>query len=218
MISMQTYKEGDGKTVKDVQYFDFDLAKDQILKKSPADISRLAAVDFDQNSSSFNLKSLGQDITVSYPECRAKLAKTGEEPVIEWHIPILHYLATADGGAPNGTLVSFAEIEKHVAHPWQFEEDTGDRLMKLLDSIPLAKLEQACLTFDGVKTKSKADLYVKFPYLPKIDIFLQVWLAEEGIPGSAKFLFDKNCVHYLNSIDLNFAGVLLTDFLIKQCG
>ena len=214
---MFTFMEDDGRAVQDTEYFNFDHAKNQILQKSPEEISRRASVEFDRENSCFRFQSLGQDITVSYPECRASFTVNKKTPIVTWHFPILHYLATADGCALSGELTSFAHIEKYVAHPQQFESDTGGRLLKLLDTIPLEKLKQACFAFNGEMMQSNADLYVKFSFTPKVDIFLKLWLADDEMPGSAKLLFDKNCARYLQSIDINFAGPLLAGFLVKHC-
>ena len=68
------------------------VARQRLARHDPADIARRAAVTFDGQQ--FTMTSLGQTVTVSYPDFQVS-------PALDmWHtLPLLHYLDLADGTA-----------------------------------------------------------------------------------------------------------------------
>jgi len=197
-------------------YYDFGHAVKLILERRPAEIAGCAGICFDAEKSCFTFTSLGQGIEVTYPDFNVTFAGTEKKPVANWHMPILHYLSAADGFPLSGSLVPFRYINEHTAHPDNFEQDTGVRLLKYFDDKPSDKLKRACEALGGEALKGSGDLYFKFDYLPKFAIYFKFWYSDDETPGSCKFLFDEKCSHYLDEMDIQMSGPLLTEFIIKH--
>ena len=197
-------------------YYDFAHAREQILKKDPLDIARDACVRFDAESACFSFASLNQGITVRYPACTAVFTETGNSPDPHWQMPILHYLAIADGAPLSGEAVSIRDLKKHVAHPELFEHETGARLFRGFDGKNIERLKETCAALGGEIRESNADLLATFAFLPCFPIHIKLWMSDDEIPGSGKMLFDRRCLHYLDEMDIHVAGPLLVDFLIKH--
>lgn len=197
-------------------YYDVGHAVNQIRKRTPHEIARSTGIEFDDKNSCFTFVSLGQGITVTYPDYVVTFTGTGKTPGVDWHMPILNYLSVSDGSPLSGNLVPFRYINEHTAHPVNFEFATGERLLKYFDDKPAEKLKQACTTLGGEIMKATADIYVRFEYMPKFSVFFRFWYSDDETPGAAKFLFDDQCTHYLGEMDIQMCGPLLAGFIIKQ--
>ena len=197
-------------------YYDFDHARELILQKDPHAIAHNAKVSFNDEKNHFTFLSLNQTITVSYPECKATFAETGKSPDLHWHLPLLHYLSTADGLPLSDELMPIRYLDKHIAHPEMFEHETGAKLVRHFNGKSIDRLKAACLALGGELKQSSADLYVKLNFLPCFPVYLQLWLADDELPGSGKMLFDKHCLHYLGEMDIHVCGPLIVRFLIKH--
>ena len=213
---MFTYMTEGGAVASGALYYDFNHAVKLILKREPNEIAESTGIEFDAEKSCFSFISLGQRITVTYPDFKVELAETGKTPVVNWRMPILHHLSEADGFPLSGNLVPFRYINEHTAHPDNFEKDTGLRLLEYFDDKPAEKLREACAVLGGEMIKGSGDLFVRFDFLPRVAVFLKLWYSDEETPGSCKFLFDEKCTHYLDEMDVQMCGPLLAGFIIKQ--
>ena len=213
---MKPYMTEGGAAASRAQYYDFDRAKELILKRKPHDIAKTALIDFDEEKSCFTFAGLGQEIRVTYPGCEATLKESGKQPIVHWHMPILHYLSTADGFPLSGRLVPFMLIGEHTAHPELFENETGKKLLAYFDGKPIDELKQACAALGAEALKGSGDLYYRFDCFPGFPIYFKFWYSDEETPGSCKFLFDEKCTHYLEEMDIQMMGPLLANFLIAE--
>ena len=213
---MFPYMEEHNNVASPALYYDFDHARSLLVRKDPLAIAHDAQVVFDETSSRFAFLSLNQEITVHYPECKAVFTETGTSPDLHWHLPILHYLATANGVPLSGELVPIRYLDKHIAHPEQFEQKTGKRLGKHLDGKKIDMLEQACIALGGEILKSSADLYAKIGFLPCFPVYIKLWMSDDEMKSSGKMLFDKYSLHYIGEMDIHVSGPLIVNYLIKQ--
>jgi len=213
---MYPYMTDGGIVPSGALYYDFDHAAKLILRRKPQDIAETADVEFHEKNSCFSFPSLGQQIKVTYPGCRVTFAETGKAPVINWRMPILYYLSTADGFPLSGNLVPFDCTGAHTAHPENFEKETGIRLLQYFDDKPPDHLKQACAALGGQKLTGSGDLYFRFDFMPRFSIFFKFWYSDDETPGSGKFLFDEKCIHYVEEMDIQMCGPLLAEFLIHQ--
>jgi len=213
---MYPYMTEGGVVASGALYYNFEHAVKLILKRDPLEIAEATGIDFDSEKSCFSFVSLGQRITVTYPDCKVMLAETGATPVVNWRMPILHHMSAAGGYPLSGNLVPFRYINEHTAHPVNFEKETGAMLLEFFDDKPADKFLQACAALGGETVKGSGDLYVRFNFLPRFDIFLKFWYSDEETPGSCTFLFDEKCTRNLDEMDIQMCGPLLADFIIRQ--
>jgi len=197
-------------------FYDFDHARTLILKKHPHEIARDAQVDYDDKNSCFTFLSLNQMIVVSYPECKAIFEATGKAPDLNWHMPILHYLSTANGIPLSGELTPIRSVDKYVGHPELFERETGGRLIKHFDGKSVETIKQVCTALGGETLDSSADLYVKLNFLPRFPVYIKLWMTEDELPGSGQMLFDKRCLNYLGEKDIQIFGPLIAKYLTQH--
>ena len=195
-------------------WYSYDHARDEILKKAPELIARDAEVNF--NGDSFTLLSLNQKITVSYPDCKATFAGTDISPDHHWHLPILHYLAIADGTPLSGEYVPIRYLDQHIAHPEQFEHETGATLVRKFTGKDINIIKQACIDLGGEPMDSSADLGFKLNFLPRFPVYIRMFMSDDEMPGSGKMLFDTNSFHYLHEMDLHVAGPLIVAFISRH--
>jgi len=213
---MLTYMQEHTTVPSPALYYNFEHAQDLILKKDPYQIARDANVSFDEKNSHFLLKSLNQSITVSYPQCKAVFTETGKAPDLSWHMPILHYLAIADGTPLSYDFASIRDLKKHVAHPDLFERETGLRLIKFFDGKNINRIEKVCIALGGEIRESNADLFATLAFLPRFLLHIKLWMSDDEFPGTGKMLFDKCSLHYLDEMDIHILSPLVVSFLIKH--
>ena len=215
-------------------WYNYDHARDEILKKDPKQIARDAEVDFNDvnfneanfneadlneansNKTNFTFLSLNQEITVSYPECKATFAGTDINPDHHWHLPILHYLAMSDGTPLSGEYVPIRYLDQHIAHPELFEHETGAKIARKFDGKDMDILKQTCIDLGGELQESSADLSFRLNFLPRFPIYIRLFMSDDEFPGSGKMMFDKNSFHYLHEMDLHCIGPLIVAFLSRH--
>lgn len=210
---MFPYMEKHTTVASSALYYDLAHARDLILEKDPFEIARNAQVNFDSESACFSFLSLNQRMTVSYPACKVAFAETGKSPDLHWYMPILHYLAIADGTPLSGEAVSIRDLKEHVAHPELFEYETGATLYQHFDGKDANRLKEVCAALGGKIFESNADLFAVFAFLPRFPIYIKLWMSDDEVPGSGKMLFDRHGLHYLDEMDIHTAGPLFVHFL-----
>ncbi len=192
------------------------VAAERILKKDPEEIAKNANVLYDKEKNIFTFKSLGEDVTVTLPDCNLTFTKTGQRPIYEWRIVVLHYLSIADGAPLGPDLIPYRSFQGGIAYNTGFEARSNEWLVKKLCNKPLEKIKNVCEMFGATFSKTSADICATFSYMPNYPITLQLWLTDEEMEGSGQVLFNSRAKHYLSAEDTDVAGSMLIDFLIYQ--
>lgn len=181
-------------------------ALNHLKGRDPVEISRLANVAFDDNSFHFN--SLGQQITVSYPDYTI----TPELP--QWHVfTILHYLAFADGMPLSGRQITFSQYKDGMVRGGGFDRDVENIIQKSSAHLSYDLLAKRSLSLGAEIVSSNADFCAKFQFMPNYPIWLKIWFADEEFPASGRMLLDSSAEHYLTIEDAVTAGPLILDKL-----
>lgn len=103
----------------------------------PKKIARRANVIFDGDA--FHLKSLGQDISVTYPHYQI------QPRLQQWHVlTILHYLAKADGTALSGELISFSQHKDGLIRGGGFDANAESMIRDRLGLLSEQELLRRC--------------------------------------------------------------------------
>ena len=179
-------------------------ARERLVGRDPAEIARLASVEFDAGQSRFEFKSLGRRITVSWPELVVEGAQEG------WHqLVILHYLAIADGIPQTGRWISFAGLKDGMIRGGGFDRRSASALSAMLGGLSENEAAAVCAALGAVPVDSNADLCAVIPFLPEYPVCLKLWLADEEIPASARMMVDASADHYLTVEDAVTVGEIV---------
>lgn len=181
-------------------------ALDWLRDRSPQDISRRANVAFD--GSAFYLKSLGQDIGISYPDYDI-------QPRLDhWHtLTILHYLFRADGTPLSGKLITFAQHKDGMVRGGGFDRKTEKTIEEQLGILPKEELLRRIHRLGGQVFPGNADLCAVLSYLPNYPVYLKIWFADEEFPASGRMLLDASAQHYLTIEDAVAVGEVILEKL-----
>lgn len=181
-------------------------ALDRLSDRDPAEISRLANVVFD--GSAFHFSSLGQQITVSYPDY------TITPKLHQWHIfTILHYLAFADGMPLSGKQITFSQYKDGMVRGGGFDRDVEQIIQNSSDRLSYDLLAERSLSLGAELISSNADFCARFQFMPNYPIWLKIWFADEEFPASGRMLLDSSAEHYLTIEDAVTAAPLILDKL-----
>lgn len=182
------------------------VARQRLARHDPADIARRAAVTFDGRR--FTMTSLGQTVTVSYPDFQVS-------PALDmWHaLPLLHYLDLADGTALSGRMMAFAQYPDGMVRGGGFDRRAELVIRRQLGLLPPEDLRRRCLALGAELLPSNADLCARFPFLPRYPLWLRLWFGDEEFPASGRLFLDESAAHYLTVEDAVTVGGLLLERL-----
>lgn len=174
--------------------------------RSPETIRHLANVDFD--GAAFHFQSLGQNVTVTYPDYQI------HPSLHPWHIlTILHYLSSADGTPLSGKLISFSQHRDGMVRGGGFDRNAEKIISSKISTMTEEDLLHRIHTLGGEIISDNADLCVCFPYLPNYPVYLKLWFADEDFPASGRMLLDASAAHYLSIEDAVTIGELILEKL-----
>ena len=170
--------------------------------------------EYDPQQEAFNLVSLGQPLSVSYPQGEVLFQGTNISPFWEWRLLVLNYLWRSDGAPLAGELVSFRQLKHgHVFYP-AFEKMGIAQLATSLagSNVNTDLVREACLALGG-RLERGAGIQAMFPMMPRFPVTVQIWLGDEEMAGSANILFDPSATNYLHIEDVVVAGDQVARFL-----
>ena len=182
------------------------VARERLARHDPAGIARRAAVTFDGRQ--FTMTSLGQTVTVSYPDFQVS-------PALDmWHsLTLLHYLDLADGTPLLGKMMAFAQYPDGMVRGGEFDRRAELVIRRQLGLLPPEELRRRCLALGAELLPSNADLCARFPFLPRYPLWLRLWFGDEEFPASGRLFLDESAAHYLTVEDAVTVGGLLLERL-----
>ncbi|MGD0622853.1 MAG: DUF3786 domain-containing protein [Thermacetogeniaceae bacterium] len=173
--------------------------------------------EYNPQQEAFNLVSLGQPLSVSYPQGEVLFQGTGFCPFWEWRLLSLNYLWRSDGTPLAGELVSFRQLKHgHVFYPAFVNMGIAQLATSLAGSaVNTDQVREACLTLGG-RLERGAEIQATFPLLPRFPVTVQIWPGDEEMAGNANILFDASATNYLHIEDVVVAGNLVARFLVQH--
>jgi hypothetical protein len=89
----------------------FDYSLQAFRERKPTEMAATSGCEYDPQLETFSLASLGQPLSVSYPQGEVSLQGTNISPFWEWRLLALNYLWRSDGTPLAGELVSFRQLK-----------------------------------------------------------------------------------------------------------
>ena len=171
-------------------------ARERLKKYSIDEICRKGGLTYDKEHSSFLLRSLNQDIHISYPDFVA-----AEDLEMWHHLTLLQYMDTADGTPLTGSWIGLTQMHGGLARGHSFDVEVSKRAALDFSSTDSATFMKACLALGGeILTDSahkKADVSSIIYYAPRFPVLVNFWEADDEFPASCKTLLDAHAEHYL---------------------
>jgi len=207
------HKKGvyDMKTIKEIkqdqQYSSmFAAAAEKFRQQDPAEMAEKAGAVWHPDSRTIDIVSLGDTLTVSWPDGLMKPDRS------MWHhLVVLHYLIQADGTDMSGETVSFKDLTDGLVRGHGFDFSSQSDMKRMFLGKADDQIRRALLEAGGLEVPSKADFGVKFDFLPRYPLYINVWFADEEFPAQGKMLADSSAPHYLTLEDSVAAGEILLD-------
>lgn len=188
------------------------FARSRLKGRSLEGIAKRSGGCFDEEENLFRIKSLGKEICLSLPgfECESP------ETDLWQYLVLLHYLDLADGAAFPGQWMSFGEMKDGLVRGTKFDKSSSTELSGIFENKDEAQIEQMLSGLCAEAAQSKADIGAVISFLPNFPFFINIWLADEEFPVSAKLLVPKNADHYLTIEDAVTAGEVVIGALRRQ--
>lgn len=158
-------------------------AKKKLETLEPLKISRTTG--FAWNGESFETSTLGIPIQIHWPDCEIA------PPLDMWHhLTILQYMAGANETPLTGKYASLSDFrEGGLARGSSFDRE-NDRIIAMIGKYDMAAIQKAVEELGGIRIRGKADISIRFSFLPKFPMILNLWLEDEDFPASGKVLLD----------------------------
>jgi hypothetical protein len=185
--------------------------------REPSAMATNAGCEYDPQLKTFNLVSLGQPLSVSYPQGEVLFRGTGTSPFWEWRLLALNYLWWSDNTPLAGELVSLRQLKDgHLFYPAFVKMGIAQLAANLaVSTVKIEKVEETYLAL-GCRLERGTGLQAAFPLLPRFPVTVQIWPGDEEIGGNANILFDAGANHYLHIEDIIAAGDLVALFLVQH--
>lgn len=179
-------------------------ARKRLSGRSPAEIAKASGAVFHPDASVIEIASLNQNIRITIPEYEC------DPKPDDWHqLVILHYLDHADGAPDFSPLVPFGGLQDGLIRGTKFDHITEKELSCFIADKQPPQLQNVCLTLGAEILESKADLSVRFPFLPYYPVTLNVWFADDEFPAFGKMLLNKSADRYLTIEDAVTVGEIM---------
>ena len=167
-------------------------ARERLKKYSVAELIKKSGVSFDEEASCFIVRSLGQDIHISYPDFIIR------EKLDMWHhLTILQYMDTADGETLTNDYISLSQMPGALSRGLGYDKDLETMFVRYFSDVSEDRILWAVKKLDGKLLESGADISAIFTYASRFMVKLNLYLADEEFPASGKCLVDQNAHHYL---------------------
>jgi hypothetical protein len=183
--------------------------------KDHFEMSVRSRAKYDAEDSGFQLRFLGEDYFVSYPDAQSHhIADENREAEIELKILLLHYLIWSRKIPLSGELISFRDLPSSVAYHGAFLERAVYPVAETFasDSTGFKKVATSL----GGNAIKHGDAAFSIPVLPQIPLVYVLWLGDDEIPSSANILFDSSASAHLPTEDLAGLGEITTSRLIPS--
>jgi hypothetical protein len=184
--------------------------------KDPVAMAKNSGTQFDPFESRFTLESLGQKLSIQYPEGTVLFSGSDISPLWGWRLIILNHLARADDAPLTGRLITYRETQGGNLFNSAYQKMSILPLINASQDQTVGKIKEACLALGG-SLQDGADISARFDFLPRFPVTMKIWQPDDEMDGSANLLFDANANHYLHTEDIAVAASLIVNFLIKQC-
>lgn len=158
-------------------------AKEKLSGKDPAEIARAAGLLW--KGRVFEADTLGIPIQIHWPDCEFA-------PQLDmWHcLTILQYLAGAKRTPLTGRFVSLSDFrEGGLVRGSSFDRE-NDRIIGIIGKNDAAAIQATAAKLGGAVISGKADMTIRFSFLPNFPLVLNLWLEDEDFPASGKVLLD----------------------------
>jgi hypothetical protein len=195
----------------------FDRSLTAFRAREPEGMAETGGCEYDPRLGAFSLVSLGQRISVGYPQGEVLFQGTGICPFWEWRLLVLNYLWWSDGSPLTGELASLQQLKHgHLFYPAFVKMGIAQLVANLaVSTVNIDKIQEACLALGG-RLERGTGLKMSFPLLPRFPVTVSLWPGDEEMAGSANILFDANANHCLHIEDIIAAGDLVALFLVKH--
>lgn len=186
-------------------------------------LDRLKEINLLNRSKALNLQIVSDKITISF---FGRIYAISEQGVTDSNgIPptpavgtvLLNYVLRNETIiSPSHEKVSFRDFKNAGPLTMSFASNTN-RLIARTFSGRLRALISACKSLCGEPATDPiaADLFMEFPALPHIPVYLSFNDRDEDLPAQTNLLFDKSVEHYLDLKSIFVIGTFLAGSLIK---
>ena len=187
-------------------------------------LDRLKEANLLNRSKALDLQIVSGKITISFFGRIHIISKhgvtdsNGIEPTPAVGTVILNYVLRNEAIVPpSHEKVSFRDFKNAGPLTMSFASNTN-RLIARTFSGRLRALISACKDLCGEPATDliAADLFMEFPALPHIPVYLSFNDRDEDLPAQSNLLFDKSVEHYLDLKSIFVIGTFLAGSLINQ--
>ncbi|GBE17915.1 hypothetical protein BMS3Abin16_00503 [archaeon BMS3Abin16] len=180
----------------------------------PVEMSVCSRASFDDENSRFQLRFLGEDFLIGFPDANVKRANYSCEAVdLITKILLIHYLIGGKNIPFSGELMSFRALPSGVAYNGAFLNRAVYPVAEIFASDSTG-FKKAVTHLGGTAIKH-GDLAFTIPVLPRLPLVYVLWLGDDELPASVNILFDSTAQTHLHTEDLAVLGEITTARLIS---
>jgi len=168
-----------------------------------------------ETADTIELIFLNKPVSITLPDLSFSI-KNAEEQVSLWEqVLILHYLANSEQAALHDTLINYRRMRDGALYAEAFERRCTQPLLATFGPAPDC-LIAAAADLGGISADF-ADVAVRIPAFPRLDIICCLWKPDAEFGPEATILFDAGIEQFLCAEDIAVLCQQIVLKLIKTC-
>lgn len=175
--------------------------------KNPEEMSRSSGVAYADGA--FELKLMGRDVKVTWPDMEAIYIATGEKTKSNIRILLARLIMEGAIAPWNGRMLAYTEMPWGNVYEAQFNGRCIKRLAFGFANTP-DKFEAACKELGGIQAKG-GDMAFDIPFINGLTVRLIVWEGDDEFPPNSQILFSDNFPAAFKAEDMAVTGDIILD-------
>jgi hypothetical protein len=180
----------------------FTQSREKIARLAPDEIARRSLYRYDATSQCFEIASLGQSFSVSYPDANITWANAEQAVPMDWALVLLNYLSSAKEMPIAGEWTTYRQLPSGQVFYGNLERYTLKELGAWYARCDADQLRAALSKMHCRLVNASADLNIQIDFTPRVPVLLQFWDGDEDMPASSQILFDRTAAEQIHIEDL----------------
>lgn len=180
----------------------FAQSREKIARLAPEEIGRRSLYRYDTTSQHFEMTSLGQAFSVSYPDASIRWANAEQDVPMDWALVLLNYLSSAKEIPIAGEWLTYRQLPSGQVFYGNLERYTLKELSTWYAQCNPNQLRAALSKTQCMVVHASADLNIQIDFTPRVPVLLQFWDGDEDMPASSQILFDRTAAEQIHIEDL----------------
>jgi hypothetical protein len=200
-----------------------ELGRESLKESDPDLLAGFANVWIERSKEGktlFRIPFLNDKVIAEWPDFTFRSEKTGQEPVLQQQILLIHYLQGAwksRGGRITGEWIAFQDLPDGRFYLDAFQRRAKIPLVQVFGEKPEKLVEIAGAAY-AAEPSEQGDYSVVVTALPLVPLALILWKGDDEFPPEGNILFDRSITSIFSAEDVAWLSGMVVYPLAGMAG